>query len=186
MGVKKGIVLSIFLMLTACSDGNMTESQNQPSTSEQEESSSPIRSPKTENEDKEIETTVPAKDDFDFQGDDKNVLSKMEASISYTEEESSLHFVFQVTNNAKHAFTFHFDTMQQYAYTIRKADGELVKQLKTSSDIKLPSTAFIKPGGSSLYEVSEEKLPPGSYTISFAFLAKELELKKSFDFSVEQ
>lgn len=182
MGVKKGIILSIFLLLTACSDGKTTESHDQPSSKQGE-----LSNQKLEHEDKGIETaTVPAKDDFDFQDEDKSVLSKMEASISYTEEEDSLHFVFQVTNNAKHPFTFHFDTMQQYVYTIRKADGELVKQLKTSSDIKLPSTVFLKPGGAAMYDVSEEKLPPGSYTISFAFLAKELGLKKSFDFSVEQ
>lgn len=186
MKIKKAIILSTFLVLTACSDGKIIESQEQPTTSKQGESSSPIHTPKSESEDKGIETTVPAKDDFDFQNEDKNVLSKMEASISYKEEEGSLHFVFQVKNNAQHSFTFHFDTMQQYAFTIRTSDGDLVKQLDTSSDIKLPSTVFIKPGGSAMYEVSEDKLPPGSYTISFAFLAKEIVLKKSFDFSVEQ
>lgn len=185
MGVKKGIILSIFLVLTACSDGKITESQDQPS-SEQGELPNQINTPKSEQEEKGIETaTVPAKDDFDFQDEDKNVLSKMEASISYTEEEGSLHFVFQITNNSNHPFTFHFDTMQQYVYTIRKTDGELVKQQKSSSDIKLPSTVFLKPGGSAIYDISEEKLPPGSYKISFAFLSKELGLKKSFDFSVE-
>ncbi|WP_312092917.1 BsuPI-related putative proteinase inhibitor [Niallia sp.] len=184
MGVKKGIILSIFLVLTACSDGKTTEFQDQTS-SEQTGLSNETQTLKSEKGENDREATVPAKDDFDFQDEDKNVLSKMEASISYTQEEERLNFIFQVTNNAKHPFTFHFDTMQQYAYTIRKADGEVVKQLKNESDKKLPSTAFLKPGGAAIYDFSVKKLPLGSYTINLVFLSKELGLKKSFDFSVE-
>ncbi|WP_400243537.1 BsuPI-related putative proteinase inhibitor [Niallia sp. JL1B1071] len=184
MCYKKGLILFIILLLTACSDDKTTESQDE-SSPEQTELSNELQTPESEKGDKDMAATVPTKDDFDFQDEDKNVLSKMEASISYTQEEDSLNFVFQVTNNAKHPFTFHFDTMQQYAYTIRKADGELVKVLKTSSYKQLPSTVFVKPGGSAMYEFSVEKLPTGSYTITFVFLAKELGLKKSFDFSIE-
>lgn len=181
MALKKGIILPILLLLIACSNGKITETQKQPS-SKQSESSIELQSEKI---DKNIEASIPAKDDFDFQDGDKNVLSMIEASISYTKEKDVLLFVFQITNTAKHPFTFHFNTMQQYAYTIRKADGEVVKELKMTTNKKLPSTLFLKPGGTAVYDVSVKKLPHGSYTINFVFPSKELALKKSLDFSIE-
>ena len=185
MALKKGIIFSIILLLTACSNGKITETQEQPS-SKQSESSIELPSHKSVKIDKNIEASIPAKDDFDFQDGDKNVLSMIEASISYTQEKDVLLFVFQITNNAKHPFTFHFDTTQQYTFTIRKADGEVVKELKMTTNKKLPSTLFLKPGGTVVYDVSVKKLPHGSYTINFVFPSKELTLKKSIDFSIEE
>ena len=177
--LKRGIYLALLMLLTACS--NSASEEKDPKVNADQN----INKETNEINQPSAEATVPGKDDFDLIEGDADVLSNMKASISYNQDKTISNFNFEIKNDSKHPFTFHFKTTQQYSYSINTKDGKLIKEQDNSTIMKLPSTYFIKPGGTISYPVTIENLSPGSYKINFVFLATELPLKKSYDFIVE-
>jgi hypothetical protein len=133
--------------------------------------------------------TPPKNDKGDIKdkpGISKESVEKMTPSISYKLEGKNVHFTFNVKNNLDHLFTFHFETAQQYDYTIKDRDGNVLRTYsKETKTPTLPGEQPVKPGGSISYEVPVENLPPGSYVITFFLKAKEMQPKAALEFVVE-
>lgn len=110
---------------------------------------------------------------------------KMTPSISYKQEGKKVYFTFNVRNNLDHLFTFHFETAQQYDYTIKNQDGNVIRTYSKETNPKLPGEHPVKPGGLISYEVPVENLPPGSYVITLVLTAKEMQPKTALEFVVE-
>ncbi len=113
-------------------------------------------------------------------------VDKVLPSISYEQDGSTIYFSFKVKSNIDGMFTFHFDTSQQFDYTITDKDGNIVRNYSKEGEIlKLPSEQPVKPGGSIVYEEIVDKLPHGLYRINFVLIAKEMQPKTSIQFEVK-
>jgi hypothetical protein len=116
----------------------------------------------------------------------KDSAEKMTPSISYKQDGETIYFTFKVKNNLDQMFTYHFDTSQQFDYSIKDMDGKIVRNYsEDEKSTKLPGISQVKPGGAITFEVPVEDLAPGSYIINFVLTAKEIQPKTSLEFVVE-
>lgn len=185
MILKKGVYFAIFLSLTGCSYEEGTKLANPHSESGVEKEEDTPLETSISNDEPSLEITVPPKEDLNSNKGSTDVLSNLETSITHEQISTDNHLYFQIKNTSEHSFTFHFETTQQYLYKIYKEDGEIVEEQDNSIMKKIPSTYFLKPGGSVNYKVSTKKLSTGTYKVIFTFLSKEKTIKKSFNFTVK-
>lgn len=185
MFLKRVIFVIIFVSLNGCAnteDGNLYTSSSDRSSEKEE--SKPFEDTKNSNNNAYIDTTVPPEEELLNKQGNTDVLSNLEASISHEKIGESNHFHFEIKNTSQHAFTFHFNTNQQFLYIIYNENGDVIEEQDNSIIKKMPSTYFVKPGGIATYEVSTKNLSKGKYKIIFTFLAKEKTIKKAIDFTV--
>jgi cytoskeletal protein RodZ len=204
---KFNLLLLTLLLFTGCSNGQENDVKTQTQSSDQiqsedktdisETSSQSENSSDEENSSPKEQTTAdspsktpPPNDKGDSKwkppGNTNEDTEKMTPSISYKQEGKNVHFTFNVKNNLEHLFTFHFETAQQYDYTINDRDGNVLRTYsKETKSPALPGEQPVKPGGSISYEVPVENLPPGSYVITFFLKAKEMQPKAALEFVVE-
>lgn len=206
MGKKLSLLLLVILLFSGCSteqNNSINDENSQTTSTELEKSDDKTDTPSTQGEESRLSsqsgnshsiTASPSKTPPRI--DDSNIHEKNEEttesstkiipSISYRQDGKTMYFSFNLKSNMEQMFTFHFDTSQQYDYTIKDDDGKVVRNYSTETNFpKLPSKHPVKPGGTITFEVPVENLPTGSYVINFVLTAKEMQPKAAIKFEVK-